>query len=79
MLLIEVGNSAFSIDYAFNNDRAQNDDEFQTIGIGAVQKIDSWGTELYAGFRNHQMNRAAVGGIQLDDINVGMVGARVKF
>jgi hypothetical protein len=39
--LFEVGNSAFSIDYAFNNDRAQNDDEFQTIGIGAVQKIDT--------------------------------------
>ena len=74
--LFEVGNSYFSIDYAFSNDRAQNDDEFQTIGVGAVQKLDAWGTELYAGFRNHQMNRTAV---QLDDINVGMVGARVKF
>ncbi|MDP6774605.1 MAG: hypothetical protein QGI63_10060, partial [Rhodospirillales bacterium] len=66
----------FSIDYGFSNDRAQNDDEFQTIGVAAVQKIDAWGTELYVAIRNHQMNRS---GIQLDDINVGMVGARVKF
>ena len=74
--LFEVGNSYFSIDYGFSNDRAQNDDEFQTIGVAAVQKIDAWGTELYVAIRNHQMNRS---GIQLDDINVGMVGARVKF
>ncbi len=74
--LFEVGNSYFAIDYGFSNDRAQNDDEFQTIGVAAVQKLDSWGTELYAGFRNHQMNRSSV---QLDDINVGMLGARVKF
>ena len=74
--LFEVGNSAFSIDCGFNNDRAQNDDEFQTIGIGVVQKIDAWGTELYLGFRNHQLNRSAT---QFDHINVGMAGARVKF
>lgn len=74
--MFEVGNSYFAIDYAFSNDRAQNDDEFQTIGVAAVQKLDSWGTELYAAIRNHQMNRS---GVQLDDINVGMVGARIKF
>ena len=74
--LFEVGNSYFAVDYAFSNDRAQNDDQLTTIGVGAVQVLDAWGTELYAAFRNHQMNRTAV---QLDDINVGMVGARVKF
>jgi hypothetical protein len=41
-----------------------------------VQNIDSWGTELYAGYRNYQLERESV---DFEDINAVLAGARVKF
>lgn len=71
-----VGKTAIIVDYAESEDITNIDDEFTTLGIFVVQNIDRLGTQIYAGFRNHQLDRP---GVSVDDINVGVVGARVKF
>ena len=42
----------------------------------AVQNTDRIATELYFGYRNHDLDRP---GIAVDDINTALFGARVKF
>lgn len=70
------GKTYTAVDFGHDKNEGQNDDEFTTLGIGLTQKIDAWGTELYGGYRWHHLNRSA---LDLDDINAGMVGARIKF
>lgn len=74
--LFSFGKTFTAIDFGYDKNEGQNDDEMSTAGLGLVQKIDAWGTELYGGYRWHHLNRSA---LELDDINVGMVGARVQF
>ena len=47
-----------------------------TIGAFVVQRVDKLGTELYAGYRHHSLDRPAV---SVDDIQVATAGARIKF
>ncbi len=70
------GKTALAIDYGINDDLAADGDEFASWGVFAVQNIDRIATELYAGFRSHELDRT---GVSVDDINVGVAGARVKF
>jgi hypothetical protein len=70
------GKTALAIDYGINDDLAADGDEFASWGVFAVQNIDRIATELYAGFRSHELDRT---GVSVDDISVGVAGARVKF
>ena len=71
-----VGKTAFSIGYASQDDLAATGDDATFFEFGATQKLDKWGTELYAGYRRYDLDRS---GASFDDISVGMVGAMVTF
>ncbi len=72
----KIGKTALAVDYGFAEDITTENDEFTTYGLFAVQNIDKLSSELYAGYRNHQLDRT---GVSVDDINVGAVGLRIKF
>jgi len=71
-----VGESRFSIDYATNDDVAQNKDEAKSFGFQFVQDFSKWGTECYLGYRNYDLDRS---GTDFNDIDAVMSGVRVKF
>jgi hypothetical protein len=71
-----IGMTALSVDYGYAEDVAATGDEFTSWGAFAVQNVDKVATELYFGFRNHDLERP---GVAVDDINVAVMGARVKF
>ena len=71
-----IGDTAIAVDYYYGEDVDADGDEATSIGLVAVQNVDSIGTELFAGLRNHELDR---GGADFDDINGVLVGGRVKF
>jgi len=72
-----LGKTSIAIDWTESNDIAQNGDEATAIGLGIVQNLDAYGTELYAGVRNFELEDSTAS--TYDDITIGFVGARVKF
>ena len=74
--LTDVGTTRFSVDYGNTNDRGQDGDDFTTFGIAVTQNIKAIGADIYATFRNHELDRT---GSNFDDINSFLAGARVKF
>ncbi|MDA1099931.1 MAG: porin [Proteobacteria bacterium] len=74
--LTAIGDTAFSIDYMQADDVAATGDDATTYGVFAVQKLTKFGTELYGGIRNHELDRP---GRNYDDVQAVLVGTRVKF
>ncbi len=72
----KIGSTAFAIDYGQYDDKAQAGDDANTFGLMAVQKLNDWGTEFYASYRMFSLDRA---GTDMEDIDVFMAGARIKF
>jgi hypothetical protein len=71
-----IGKWAFSADYGITEDRVQNGDEADTIGVAAVWNI--WqSVQFYGGYRWHSFDRDNVSNI--NDVNAIMIGGRVKF
>ena len=52
-------------------------DDGHSVGAAAVQQFEEFGTELYVQYRIYSLDRDAEPNVQ--DINVGTIGARVKF
>ena len=71
-----IGKTYLSADYGATDDLAAVGDEANTWGVFMVQKIDKIATELYLGYRNHELDRS---GASIDDIRVVVAGLRVKF
>ena len=71
-----IGKTYLSADYATTDDLAAVGDEANSWGVFMVQKIDKIATELYLGYRNHELDRT---GASIDDISVVVAGLRVKF
>lgn len=74
--LFAIGTTAFSMDFMAADDVAATGDEATTYGSFAVQKLTAFGTELYGGIRNHELDRP---GMNFDDVQTVLVGTRVKF
>jgi hypothetical protein len=55
----------------------QDNDEGYSVGAALVQQFEEFGTELYFQYRLFSLDRDAASSVQ--DINVGTIGARVKF
>ena len=70
------GDTAFAIDYYDGDDIAAKSDESKTYGFFVVQNLKMYGTELYVGLRNYELDRK---GADFDDITAVLAGARVKF
>jgi hypothetical protein len=71
------GDSAFSLDYGRNVNAPASDSDGHTVGAVALQHIEGYGTELFAGFRVYDLDQAD--DVDLDRIYVTTVGTRVKF
>lgn len=72
----KTGKHAVSVDYGMGDDQAASGDEATVMGIGYVFTPIAW-AELFALYKMHSLDRA--GGASVDDINIFMVGTRVKF
>jgi hypothetical protein len=72
-----IGNTAFAVDYTQSTNFPTGSDDGYSVGLAAVQFLEDYGTELYAQYRLYSLDRS--GGAGFEDINVGTVGARVKF
>ncbi len=73
-----IGKTAFGIDYGHTENQATDGDEGDSFGIAMVQSIDEYGAELYLQFRQYSLDKDS-GSANVEDINVGTIGARVKF
>ena len=74
--LFEVGSTSFSFDYA-NHEDVKDGYEADIWGVQVVQALKAWGSEIYAGFRNNEIDDDTI--TDFDDIKVVMSGVRVKF
>ncbi|CAK8722766.1 MAG: porin [Candidatus Electronema aureum] len=77
--LLPFGSTAVSVDYgAYENVKHQNKGEEGTAyGLQLVQKVSDWNTELYAAWRNFELEDNS--GAGYEDISIVMAGVRLKF
>jgi hypothetical protein len=73
----DFGYTAFGVDYTRSLNLPADNDEGYSVGIAVVQSLDKYGTELYFQYRLFSLDRDS--GPSVEDINVGTVGARIKF
>jgi hypothetical protein len=71
------GVTAFAVDYTQTMYLPTDGDEGYSIGAAVVQPFDEFGTEIYALYRYHTLDRDDEP--EVEDINIVTVGARVKF
>ena len=74
--LTDLGATSFSVDYALNEDVNRKDDEAQTFGLFAVQRVGVAATDLYAGLRWYDLDRE---GLDTDSVTAVWTGARLRF
>jgi hypothetical protein len=72
-----VGQTGFGIDYTRSLNLPTGRDDGYSVGVAAVQQFEDFGTELYLGYRLYSLDRDVAPSVE--DMNVGTVGARVKF
>lgn len=77
--LFPIGMTAFSVDYGEYDDIKINHDEATTIGVGVVQNLKDWNTEIYCGYRQYELDRTVVSAVDYDKIDAAMAGVRIKF
>ena len=71
------GETAFGVDYTRSMNLPTGRDDGFSVGAAVVQQFEEYGTELYVQYRIYSLDRDADPNVQ--DINVGTIGARVKF
>ncbi|CAK8722761.1 MAG: Outer membrane protein (porin) [Candidatus Electronema aureum] len=77
--LFPVGSSALSVDYGvYKNIKQQNlGQEGTAMGVQFVQQLADWNSELYAAYRNFELEDTTEA--NYENINIVMGGARFKF
>jgi len=73
---LSIGLTAFSVDFAENDELIFNDDKARAYGIAAVQNIDQFGLELYVAGRYETLDRTFA---SYHPILAVMSGGRVRF
>lgn len=73
----DFGYTAFAVDYDRSLNLPTGTDNGYSVGAAVVQSLDKFGTELYFQYRLYSLDRGS--GPSVEDINVGTVGARIKF
>lgn len=69
------GPHAIAVDYGVFNDMAARGDEGKTYGIGYTWNPARW-LEIYATYKIFMLDRP---GVEIEDVNVGAIGTRVRF
>jgi TolA-binding protein len=72
-----VGETAFGVDYTHSVNLPTGRDKGYSVGGAVVQQFEDYGTELFLQYRLYSLDRDAAPSVK--DMNVGTVGARVKF
>jgi hypothetical protein len=72
-----VGETAFAVDYTRSKYLPTFSDEGYSYAAAVVQQFDKYGTELFALYRKHSLDRDVEP--EVDDLNVVSMGARVRF
>jgi uncharacterized coiled-coil protein SlyX len=72
-----VGQTAFGVDYDRSTNFPTGRDEGYSVGGAAVQQFEDYGTELYMQYRVYSLDREVEPSVH--NMNVGTIGARVKF
>lgn len=70
------GNNGIGIDYVETDDAVQVNDEYSSWGVAFTHSIPGPKVQLFAGYRNHDLDRT---GANVEDIDQFNVGARVQF
>ena len=71
-----LGKTAISFGYARSDDDSVQGDEYQNFGVVVLQNIDAAALEVFAFWEMSTLDRD---GTDFDDINIGGIGARMKF
>jgi hypothetical protein len=75
--LVRFGATGFGIDYTWSENVSASGDEGQSVGLAAVQVLESYGIELYSQFRWYTVDNDL--GASFEDIFLGTLGSRVRF
>lgn len=75
--LMRFGPTGFGVDYNWTENQIDDGDQGQSVGIAAVQVIESVGVELYSQLRWYTYDRDL--GRSLDDIWLSTLGTRIRF
>lgn len=74
---LQIGDTAFSIDFGYDKDTPGDGDTGKTVGLVALQNLSDYGTQLFAGFRGYDFD--AGDGPSTSTIYVATAGSRIKF
>lgn len=72
----DFGSTALSVDYYNGDEISSLGSDSDSYGVQAVQKIDRYNLEIYAGYRNYSASSATE---SFQDIDAVLIGARYKF
>jgi len=68
--------TSFAVDYYNGNDFGLAGRESKSIGLGINQNFDSINTQVYLGYRTHELSDP---GTAYQDVDAFLFGARWKF
>ena len=71
-----IGQTALAIDYGQYNNDNNKEDETKTMGFMFVQKLQDWSSEIYAGFRTHDLEGESA---DYEAVKALTVGTRINF
>ncbi|MCH8198276.1 MAG: porin [Proteobacteria bacterium] len=71
-----LGKTSISVGYGRTEDLAKQNDEYENFHVAVVQNIDAAALELFAFWELNSLDRD---GADFEDINIGGIGARMKF
>lgn len=72
-----LGTTALGVDFTRQENLPTDTDDGYSISGAVVQQFEDYGAELYLQYRVYSLNRDVAPSVY--DINVGTIGARVKF
>jgi len=72
-----LGDTHFGVSYGRYDDFSQNGDEANALGFGAVQDLESIGSNLWLLVRNHELDQT--GSNSFDDIFIVSAGTLINF
>ncbi len=75
--LFSVGQTGFAVDYTRSVNLPTGRDKGYSVGGAVVQQFEDYGTELYLQYRLYSLDRDVAPSVE--NMNVGTIGARVRF
>ena len=74
-----IGNTNLSANWQESEDLNGTDQTVEVFGLNIVQEFDAYGTEIYGGYANFDLETGTNAVTDYEDIDAGWVGMRVKF